>query len=145
MAAPSMAVDMGLSRRGAGNVDAILPRISAAVAERAKKCNPNIDLGTSENWLIRRELIELTKLAINDGLVEQHLSYPTGFAGDSELLDALAKFFNAHFNPHIPVEATHLATAPGAASSLDALLYNICEPGDGVLVPGPYWSKSSAL
>lgn len=140
-----MAADMGLSKRGAGNVDAILPRISAAVAERTKnnlRSNPNIDLGTSENWLIRPELIELTKAAINDSLVEQHLSYPTGFAGDPALLDALAHFFNAYFSPHIPVESAHLTTAPGAASSLDGLLYNICEPGDGVLVPGPYWSES---
>lgn len=35
---------------------------------------------------------------------------------------------------------SHIATAPGAAASLDALLYNICEAGDGVLVPGPFWN-----
>ncbi|RYP47127.1 hypothetical protein DL768_006770 [Monosporascus sp. mg162] len=34
----------------------------------------------------------------------------------------------------------HLATAPGAAFSLDALLYNICNPGDGLLVPTPCWN-----
>lgn len=30
--------------------------------------------------------------------------------------------------------------APGAASCIDALLYNICEAGDGILLPGPYWN-----
>lgn len=62
---------MGLSTRGAGNVDAVLPKISAAVEERAKKSNKNIDMGTSENWLIRQELIALCKDAIQEGLAEK--------------------------------------------------------------------------
>ena len=41
--------------------------------------------------------------------------------------------------------ANHITVAPGAAFALDALLYNICDPGDGVLVPTPYWSKQSSL
>lgn len=73
-------------------------------------------------------------------IVKKHLSYPDGFAGDTELLKSLARFFNSYFKPHLPVEVEHIATAPGAAFALDALLYNICEPGDGVLVPGPFWS-----
>lgn len=60
-------------------------------------------------------------------------------------MEALAGFFNRYFKPVVPVVPTHLATAPGAAASLDALLYNICEPMDGVLVPGPFWSKSDAV
>lgn len=72
-----MATAMGLSARGAGNVDAILPRISAAVEERTKKSNPNIDLGTSENWLARHELIDLCKDAIQEGLLEKvSIEYP---------------------------------------------------------------------
>lgn len=135
-----MASEMGLSARGAGNVDAVLHRISAAVEERAKKDNPNIDLGTSENWVIRDELVEFCKEAVREGLVAKHLSYPDGFAGDSALLEALAGFFNQYFKPAVPVTSSHIATAPGGAASLDALLYNICEPGDGVLVPGPFWN-----
>lgn len=58
------------------------------------------------------------------------------------MLEALASFFNEYLKPITPVLAQqHIATAPGAAASLDALLYNICEPGDGVLVPSPFWSE----
>ncbi|KAI1182819.1 1-aminocyclopropane-1-carboxylate synthase 7 [Nemania serpens] len=136
-----MAAEMGLSLRGAGNVDAVLPRISAAVDERATKANTNIDLSTSENWLIRDELIAICKESINNGLLNKHLSYPDGFAGDIAMLEALASFFNEYLKPITPVLAQqHIATAPGAAASLDALLYNICEPGDGVLVPSPFWN-----
>ena len=66
-----MAEAQGLSKRGAGNVDGILPRIRGAVEERAKKSNPNIDLGTSENWLIRAELIQLAKDSVNERLAEK--------------------------------------------------------------------------
>lgn len=71
----------------------------------------------------------------------QHFSYPRGFSGDPDLLTTLSTFLNEYFDPHEPVQQSHLATAPGAASCLDALLHTLCDTGDGVLVPGPYWSK----
>jgi aspartate/methionine/tyrosine aminotransferase len=70
----------------------------------------------------------------------QHFSYPLGFSGDPDLASTLTTFFNDYFAPHEPVQDSHIATAPGAASCLDALLHTLCDPGDGVLVPGPYWS-----
>jgi phage-related tail fiber protein len=59
----------GLSQRGQANVDAIMPKIKGAVEERKVKHNKNIDLSTSENWLIRPELIEICKEAIAEDLV----------------------------------------------------------------------------
>lgn len=62
----------GLSKRGAANVSIIWPKISKAVAEREEKAktegNALIDLSTSENWLIRNELIEFYKNAIERNL-----------------------------------------------------------------------------
>jgi len=60
--------DARLSKRGFGNVEAIWPRISKAAAERdeIKTGTPVIDLSTSENWLIRKEIIELYKKAVQD-------------------------------------------------------------------------------
>lgn len=57
------------------------------------------------------------------------------------LLESLAKLFNNYFNPCIPVSPHHIVTGLDAKSCLDALLYKICDPEDGVLVPGPYWSE----
>ena len=118
-----------------------MPKITAAAAERSRLDSPNIDLSSAENWLIRAELIEICKEAITERLCPQDLSYPRAFAGYPEVLDAFASFLNSYFCPVIPIEKSHLATAPGAASCLDALFYNICDAGDGVLIPGPYWSK----
>lgn len=61
-------VGAGLSKRGAANVDKIMPGISAALLERTKPTAPRIDLSTAENWLLRDEIIELTKDGIRDGL-----------------------------------------------------------------------------
>lgn len=127
-----------MSSRGTSNVAAIMPKITAAVSSRSE--GRHIDLASAENWLIRPELIEICKEAIANNLKPENLSYPRAFAGFPEVLDAFAAFLNSHFNPKIPVEISHLATAPGAATCIDTLLYNVCDPGDGVLVPGPYWS-----
>ncbi|MCJ1380194.1 hypothetical protein MMC17_003297 [Xylographa soralifera] len=130
----------GLSSRGWANVGEIMPKISAAVKQRSQSDNPNIDLATAENWLLRPELLDICKTAISTNLCGQDLSYPRAFAGFPEVLEAFASFFNSYFHPHLPVQIGHLATAPGAASCLDTLFYNICDPGDGILVLAPYWS-----
>ncbi|KAJ4390994.1 hypothetical protein N0V93_004593 [Gnomoniopsis smithogilvyi] len=133
-------IPSGLSRRGWSNVQSIMPRIKGAVQERSLKHSDKIDLSTAENWLIRPELVELCKASVGQLLEEKHFSYSRGFAGDPDLMEALASFFNKYFSPYIPVLPAHIATAPGATASIDALLYNICEPGDGVLLPSPYWN-----
>jgi hypothetical protein len=71
----------GLSSRGAANVEAIWPRISAAATEREKNSQTGteelntqtlcIDLGTSENWVIREELIDLYKNAVHNHLSDR--------------------------------------------------------------------------
>jgi hypothetical protein len=53
-----------LSVRGAANIDSILPKITAQLAERMQTDNPKIDMSTSENWLMREELVKLYKDAI---------------------------------------------------------------------------------
>ncbi|KAF2276638.1 1-aminocyclopropane-1-carboxylate synthase [Westerdykella ornata] len=131
---------MALSKRGWSNVEAIMPKIKGAVTERMAKTTTNIDLSTAENWLLRPELVEICRNAVKQNLDEKHFSYPRGFSGDPDLLDAYCAFFNKYFKPYRIVEPSHLATAPGAMAGLDTLLYNICDPGDGVLIPGPYWN-----
>lgn len=73
------------------------------------------------------------------------LSYAQGFGGDPALLQALAGFFNKYFNPNNPVLPKHIVVTPGATSCLDALLTSVCDDGDGVLVPAPFWSRSHLI
>ena len=138
---PSTTSAGGLSDRGWANVESIMPKIAGALKERVKLDNPSIDLASAENWLLRPELIEICQTAIRERLRPVDFSYPRAFAGFPEVLKSFAATFNRYFEPFVPVEEAHLATAPGAASCLDTFLYNVCNPGDGVLVPAPYWSK----
>ena len=71
--------------------------------------------------------------------VAQQFSFPRGFWGDPDLLEDLSEFFNTYFQPHVPVKASHIVTAPGAGGCIDVLMYNVCNQGDGILVPVPYW------
>lgn len=57
-----------LSRRGWSNVEAIMPKLKGALEQRQMPNNTNIDLSTAENWLIRPELIEICKEAIDQNL-----------------------------------------------------------------------------
>ena len=47
---------------------------------------------------------------------------------------------NDYFNPKIPVEPSHIVLAAGASFALNALIEQIFEPGDGVLIATPYWA-----
>jgi hypothetical protein len=58
----------GLSKRGWANVEAIMPKIKGALEQRKIQNNTNIDLSTTENWLLRPELVELCKVAIAERL-----------------------------------------------------------------------------
>ena len=151
-----------LSRRGDANVSNIMPRIPKTVLEAGWAPNEDsvIDLSMAENWLIRDEILEIQKTVATDYLNHevnadcrsecadtdqnstQHLSFPKGFWGDPELLRTLSEYFNQFFNPQTPVLPSHFALAPGAAGCIDAVLLNLCDPDDGVLVPAPYWSNA---
>lgn len=60
----------GLSSRGAANVESIWPRISKAVVDREKE-SPCIDMGTSENWMIREEVVKIYQKALQDNLAHR--------------------------------------------------------------------------
>ncbi|KAF2128308.1 PLP-dependent transferase [Dothidotthia symphoricarpi CBS 119687] len=128
-----------LSSRMQKPVSAILPKIAATISERTST-TPKIDLATAENWLLRPEILDICKEAVQSSLTLAHLSYPAGFGGDPKLQATLATFFNKYFNPVSEVRTQDIAVTPGASNCLDSLLFSICEVGDSILVVAPYWS-----
>ncbi|KXX83235.1 hypothetical protein MMYC01_200285 [Madurella mycetomatis] len=128
-----------LSSRMQKPASAILPKIAATIADRTNAAR-KIDLATAENWLIRPEIAEIYKDALQKNLTLADLSYPDGFGGDPKLQEALAGFFNKYFSPLSPVQPGHVVVTPGASNCLDSLLFSICEAGDSVLVLAPFWN-----
>ena len=131
--------DEWLSRRTRAQVKRMLPAITASLS--AKDNENTIDLATAENHLIQTELVEVSKDIICRRLSCDALSYPKSIGGDLTLLSALGKVFNQYFNPHVPVEASHVVAGPGATACLTSLLTTFCDTGDAVIIPGPYWSE----
>ncbi|KAF2235968.1 PLP-dependent transferase [Viridothelium virens] len=131
-----------LSDRGRDNVDSVIPRIPKTILEAGSTPDEDgiIDMSVAENWLIRDEILEIEREVVESKLHPEHLSWPRGFHGNAELLEALAAFINSYFDPNTCVQPNQIAIAPGAAGCVDALLYNLCNPGDGVLLPAPYWN-----
>ncbi|KAJ6109970.1 PLP-dependent transferase [Penicillium sp. IBT 16267x] len=88
----------------------------------ARERRDEVDLSMAENRLIQEEILQLASSAIENSL----------------------RFKNS-FGPYAPVQYDHIAVTAGAAAGLDGIHYNICSPGDRVLVPCPYWSGYDAL
>lgn len=61
----------GLSSRMSNVIASVLPKIATTVGERSSKGPAKIDLATAENWLARRELIDIYKQAIAQDLDPQ--------------------------------------------------------------------------
>lgn len=46
---------------------------------------------------------------------------------------------NEHFNPSVRIEKSHVVLGAGGCFALDALVEQICDPGEGILIAAPYW------
>lgn len=82
----------GLSVRSSEVVEAIMPCIRDAVVERTRQDNPNIDLSTAENWLIRKELIEMYQESIQRGDLAARVGYVPSLKPEA-LTDSNSAFF----------------------------------------------------
>nr|ABV48733.1 aminotransferase [Penicillium lilacinoechinulatum] len=129
---------VSLSDRAKENVRWFLNKHMRQVARLSAR-ETRINMMTAENWLARSELVKAYKSHIEKNFSPSHLSYADGLGGDGELLQAAAGFFNRYFHTHTPVEAQHIVAGAGCSSLLEGLLYDVCEPGDGVLIETPYW------
>lgn len=55
------------------------------------------------------------------------------------VLSALSTFFNQYFDARIPVLPEHVIAVAGASTCFDGLLYTICDAGDSIILPSPFW------
>ncbi|KAF4633870.1 hypothetical protein G7Y89_g4250 [Cudoniella acicularis] len=100
-----------------------------------------VDMSSGENWMMRDEILEaFTAPGTLDSLGEKSFSYPEGIGGPIETRTALAHLLNNRFNPGNLVLPSQIVLTAGGCEALDALIEQICDPGDGVLVATPYWT-----
>ncbi|RJE19305.1 hypothetical protein PHISCL_08362 [Aspergillus sclerotialis] len=70
----------------------------------------------------------------------EHLTYNTGPRGSLRLRCAAASFLNEEFHPREMVTAANMFITPGLASAIDALSWAICNEGEGIMVPQPFYN-----
>lgn len=69
-----------------------------------------------------------------------HLTYSTGPRGSLRLRRAVATFLEDEFQALQPITTDDIFITPGLTSALDSLTWAICNEGEGILIPAPYYN-----
>lgn len=70
----------------------------------------------------------------------QDLAYTSGIGGCPTTRQLIADLLNHHFIPLTHVKSSHVVLTAGGSFALTALVEQICDPGDGILIAAPYWA-----
>ncbi|KUL82963.1 hypothetical protein ZTR_10278 [Talaromyces verruculosus] len=98
-----------------------------------------IDLSNAENCLLQEDV----RLKVNEqveNITATDLSYATGIGGSPKARQLLASAINDQFNPTCEILENNIVLTAGGSFALEALVEQICDPGDGILIATPYWS-----
>lgn len=94
-----------------------------------------INLGTAENHLVY-DLLE-PHLNGRHNFTEAHTHYGPMY-GLEPFRQALSAYLGNLTRTEMP--ADRLAVASGSSAIIDMLMFAMCEPGDGVIIPAPYYA-----
>ncbi|KAM3519636.1 hypothetical protein MY4038_009721 [Beauveria bassiana] len=67
------------------------------------------------------------------------LAYSEGIGGCPKVRQLIADLANDYFNPRHKVDKSHIVLGAGGCFALSALIGEICDPADGILIAAPYW------
>ncbi|KAK0616998.1 pyridoxal phosphate-dependent transferase [Immersiella caudata] len=99
----------------------------------------SIVMRLAENSLMHHDVAEYIKEQLGVDRT-QHLTYGRGPRGSPRLRKAVASFFNNEFGAKQPVKYEEILVMSGATSIIDALVWSICNEGDGILIPQPFYT-----
>ncbi|KAF2807323.1 PLP-dependent transferase [Mytilinidion resinicola] len=128
----------GLSTHMTKSLQGVLPKLAAVTQSKPSSADV-IDLSSAENLLVRDQVRSICTAAIQNHLTSDVLSQLPTFGGDVDTRTALASFFNNFFRPASTVSVDQIVLTAGAGSCIEALVHSICDEGDSVIIPGPYW------
>ncbi|KAL2170440.1 hypothetical protein VTG60DRAFT_4820 [Thermothelomyces hinnuleus] len=70
-----------------------------------------------------------------------HLTYGSGPKGSPRLRQALASYLNSSFQPHRAVRHEDILVLSGVTSVIDSLAWSICDEGEGIIIPQPFYTS----
>ncbi|OCK86110.1 aminotransferase GliI [Lepidopterella palustris CBS 459.81] len=130
-----------LSRRCEQRNRTIIPTLLSQHGAILSGDDAVVDLSTAENWLLQEEMVQKmsgTHFGISGAI--QDLSYSEGIGGSPKARERIAAIVNKYFSPATSVAAEHIVLAAGGSYALEALVEQICDPGDAILIAAPYWA-----
>ncbi|KAK0739372.1 aminotransferase GliI [Apiosordaria backusii] len=127
-----------LSKRCRQRNETLIPKLLSDHGALLHGNKTVVDLSTAENRLLMPKLVSTVPSSFNE-LTDSQLGYSEGVGGSTPVRQLLANLANTHFSPRTPVEPSHIVLGAGGCFALNALLEQICDPGDGVLIAAPYW------
>ncbi|CCT61193.1 hypothetical protein IAQ61_004988 [Plenodomus lingam] len=141
-------MDFGLSQRAAHNSvqDSPWDALERLMANLWATDKPDglVFLGVAENTLLHQQVAaRANKNVVVD--TNDHLSYGVGPRASPRLKKALVPFFNSEFRPSEPVLQKELLVLPGVAAVIDALTWAICNEGEGIITPAPFYTGFKAM
>ena len=70
----------------------------------------------------------------------RHLTYSTGPKGSRHLRKFAAEYLVNDLGAKSNLTADNIFITPGLASAIDALAWALCDDGDAILIPRPYYN-----
>ncbi|KXS17896.1 PLP-dependent transferase [Gonapodya prolifera JEL478] len=107
-----------------------------------KVLNPGgiISLGAAENRCMWPETVARFARTGTVTVSRSMLSYDVPF-GPVKLREAVANLWNTQMGPLlVPLDADNITVQAGCGQSIDAIMQVLCDPGEGILVPAPYYN-----
>ncbi|KAK3935798.1 putative 1-aminocyclopropane-1-carboxylate synthase [Diplogelasinospora grovesii] len=137
------AVTYGLSQRGAYNKIHMnhWDLIGKMLGNPWTPDNPDglVLLGVAENALMHREVAEFIEKHMKVDPIK-HLTYGSGPRGSPRLRKALAKFLDNYLLPCEDTRPEDLIILQGVSGVLDSLTWAVCDDGEGVIIPRPFYT-----
>ncbi|MFC1742499.1 pyridoxal phosphate-dependent aminotransferase [Candidatus Riflebacteria bacterium] len=133
MSIPKTFNTMKLSERAKSITESKTIMLASIVDSLRRQGKDVVDFSKGEpDFFTPDEVKNATKLALDNNM--------TGYSvvgGIDELRQAIAEKLKLKNN--VPVEAENIAIANGAKQILYQVFQVLCEPGDEVLIPAPFW------
>ncbi|ORY79541.1 pyridoxal phosphate-dependent transferase [Protomyces lactucae-debilis] len=132
-----------LSERGQANYKNLYPVLSSFIDILRDTYDPEenpggvINAGIAENSLNYR-VVEEYYSSLDIKFTD--LTYGDGVGSSQRLKDLYAGFINHRLKPTHKLDSDSIFVGSGVGGVIDALVYNMCDPGDGVLVAEPYYN-----
>ncbi|OMH80190.1 1-aminocyclopropane-1-carboxylate synthase-like protein 1 [Zancudomyces culisetae] len=133
-----------LSKIAKENISASYPaldeilKVTANPYDEVKNKDGILNLGMAVNKLNDEEILETLNKLVK---IEKHdLDYGVAH-GSVPLREAVSGLFNKYFAPRHDIVPDDIVVTNGCTAALDLLAATICDPGDAVLIPAPYYSQ----